>query len=104
MNVVLPKLLRQTLAQSPDRKLDRRDPARPHVSTDARRGASEEERSSRTALIKLILLKRQDRPARKAERCGYVELERSLNLLLGHLEERLPHFLHARVPEGTAHL
>ena len=76
MDVLLPKLLRETLAERPQTELTSCERARGDVSTDGSRRASEEERASLAALVELVLLERKDGPAREREGRGDIGLQR----------------------------
>lgn len=58
MDVLLAELLRQGLAQRPERKLARRKTARVDVTSQTRRRTSEEERPAPPETVNLVLLER----------------------------------------------
>lgn len=103
VDVLLSKLLRETLAQRAGAKLARRERAREDVAADSGRRAREDERAPLPALVERILPELEDGTAREREGRVHVHLQRVRDVLLGHIEEA---FEHARsgVPHPDAEL
>ena len=91
MNVLLPKLLRQALAQRAEPKLARRERARGRVASDGCGRAGEHERAALALLVEFVLLEREDSTARERERCADIRVKRLRDLRVRDLQERLPH-------------
>ena len=90
MNVLLPELLVQALAQRPQRKLARRERARRHVPPQAARRTREDERASLPLRVEPVLLERLDRGAGERERAMHVHIHRSAQVIGRDGEERAP--------------
>ena len=91
MDVLLPELLREALAQRAHAELARREPARPRVAAQRGRRARKDERAALPAPVDLVLLELEDDAAGERERRGHVHLQLVCDVLLGDVEEALKH-------------
>jgi hypothetical protein len=90
MDIFLPKLLIQALCEGAQRKLSRREHRRGLVPAQRGGRAREQERAALAVLVEGLPLKRADRLARKRKGGLDVRVRRSVQFLLGDLQERLP--------------
>ena len=88
VNILLPKLLAQTLTQAPQRELAGRERARRHVPAQAPRRAREDERAALAPRVERVLLERLHRRPRERERAVHVHVRHVAQLLGRHGEER----------------
>lgn len=111
MDILLPKLLVQTLAETPQSELARAEQAGGNVAPPRSSRSSEDQCAFLPrpliklvrALTQRVLLERQNRGFSKCERADHVRVRRLLDLLIRDLEERLPHGV-ACVPNRDANL
>ena len=89
MDVLLPKLLVQTLAQRPQRELAGRERARDHPTPPATSRAREYQCPPLPLLVERVVLERFDDPARERERPVYVGIDDPSNVRGGDTEEGL---------------
>ena len=99
MDILFPKLLCQTLAQSPQREFARSERARENVSSDTSRGASENQRAPPAQLVDRVFLERQNHLAGEREGRVDVGLLNGFEVGFGHFKEALEH-TGAAVPDG----
>lgn len=90
MDIAGPKFLIQALAQGSGPKFTRRERACCHVSSPRRGCACKQQRTPLASLVQFILLKSQNRMARKCKRCTYIYVKRAGNLGVREGEEWLP--------------
>lgn len=92
MNVLLPKLFRQTLRQSPRTELARRKSTSDDISPRSRRRACKNQCALLAiTLLNLVLLEREDRSAGEGKRGCDACLQSVLHVLGCYVEERLPY-------------
>ena len=103
MDVLLPELLGEALAQRADAVLPRRERARERVPAHARRRAREDERPPAPVLVQRVLTQGEHDLARERERGLDVHLERRVDVRFGDVQEGAED-VHAGVPERDAQL
>ena len=103
MYILLPELLRETLAQGSEAVFASRERAGVHVAPDARGSSCEQQGAPRATLVQRVLFEREDGPPREGKGRADVVLQRGGDVFLGHLEERLE-YAGACIPKRDAQL
>ena len=90
MDVILPKLLGQTLTECPQTVLTGRESTSDHSTSKTSSGTREKQSPTSAAFIDSVLLEGRDDFTRKGEGGDDVAFDATLDVVLGDVEEVLP--------------